>query len=116
MVGFHTPRYAANFIQCCQDGDAAQVSVNMKKRSVAYEGREVLVRSYPISIDHEALERTATREDVTAYRKKFAALLEGRKMILRVDRIELSKNIVRGMDAYEIFLREFPGWRDKVVS
>jgi trehalose 6-phosphate synthase len=115
VVGFHTPRYAANFIQCCQDGDAAQVSVNMKKRSVAYEGRDVLVRSYPISIDHEALERTATREDVGVFRKKFVDLLDGRKMILRVDRIELSKNIIRGMEAYEIFLREFPGWKGKVT-
>ena len=116
VVGFHTPRYAANFLQCCQDGDATQVSLNMKKRSVGFDGREVLVRSYPISIDHEALERVANRDDVIAYRKKFEDLLKGRKMILRVDRIELSKNIVRGMEAYRTFLQEFPAWRERVVN
>lgn len=115
VVGFHTPRYAANFLQCCQDGDAAKVSLNMRKRSVSFDGREVLVRNYPISIDHEALERIANRDDVSGFREKFKEMLKGRKMILRVDRIELSKNIVRGMDAYEVFLREFPGWREKVV-
>jgi trehalose 6-phosphate synthase len=115
VVGFHTPRYAANFLQCCQDGDAAQVSLNMRKRSVAYDGREVLVRSYPISIDHEALERTAARDDVSAFRSKLKEMLQGRKMILRVDRIELSKNIVRGMEAYRAFLQEFPRWKEKVT-
>ena len=39
----------------------------------------------------------------------------GRRIILRVDRIELSKNIVRGMLAYEELLVAHPEWRDKVV-
>ncbi len=115
VVGFHTPRYAANFLQCCQDGDAAQVSLNMRKRSITLDGREVLVRNYPISIDHEALERTAARDDVGACRGRLKDMLGGRKMILRVDRIELSKNIVRGLEAYEVLLREFPAWRERVV-
>lgn len=115
VLGFHTPRYAANFLQCCQDGGSIRASVNMKKRCVTFEGRDVLVRSYPISIDHDALDRLAFREDVDHHRKRFRSTLDGRKLIVRVDRIELSKNIVRGLEAYETLLREFPHWRRKVT-
>jgi trehalose 6-phosphate synthase len=40
---------------------------------------------------------------------------EGRKLIVRVDRTELSKNIVRGLEAYRELLRTYPQWRGKVV-
>jgi trehalose 6-phosphate synthase len=38
-----------------------------------------------------------------------------RSLLLRVDRAELSKNILRGFVAYEDFLRRFPAWREHVV-
>ncbi len=115
VVGFHTPRYAANFLQCCHEGDAVRVSLNMKKRSVGYGGREVLVRHYPISIDHEALKKTASRPEVEERRRRLRERAGGRILLVRVDRIEPSKNIVRGMEAYRLFLRHFPHWRGKVT-
>ncbi len=115
IVGFHTPRYASNFIWCCQEGDAVRVSVNTKTRTVYYAGREVLVRHYPISIDHETLKKRADSADVRSYREQLRALAAGRKLLVRVDRIELSKNIVRGLLAYRAFLREYPEWRDRVM-
>ena len=39
----------------------------------------------------------------------------GRRIVLRVDRVELSKNIVRGMLAFEELLLAYPQWRDEVV-
>jgi trehalose 6-phosphate synthase len=39
----------------------------------------------------------------------------GRKLIVRVDRTELSKNIVRGLEAYRELLRSRPEWRGQVV-
>jgi trehalose 6-phosphate synthase len=41
--------------------------------------------------------------------------LGGRRLILRVDRIELSKNLLRGFLAYEDLLRTRPEWRGNVV-
>jgi len=50
---------------------------------------------------------------------RMAALREqigaGRKTIVRVDRTELSKNIVRGMLAYRQLLEDEPSWRERVV-
>ena len=47
-----------------------------------------------------------------------AALAEataGKQLIVRVDRTELSKNIVRGLEAYRELLRTRPEWHRKVV-
>ncbi len=115
IVGFHTPRYASNFIWCCQEGDAVRVSVNAKTRSISYAGREVLVRHYPISIDHETLKKRAASEDVRRYREQLRTLAGSRKLLVRVDRIELSKNIVRGLLAYRAFLKDYPEWHDRVM-
>jgi trehalose 6-phosphate synthase len=38
-----------------------------------------------------------------------------RKLIVRVDRLELSKNIVRGFHAFDDLLRTHPEWRERVV-
>ncbi len=115
IVGFHTSRYVSNFIWCCQEGDAVRVAVNPKNRSVNYEGRQVLVRHYPISIDQERLVRRAQSADVQASRAALAELVGDRRLLLRVDRIELSKNVIRGLAAYRMMLRDHPEWHDRVV-
>jgi trehalose 6-phosphate synthase len=38
-----------------------------------------------------------------------------RKLIVRVDRIELSKNLLRGFHAFDDLLRTYPEWRERVV-
>jgi trehalose 6-phosphate synthase len=41
--------------------------------------------------------------------------LDGRALLVRVDRIELSKNILRGFVAFEDMLERYPEWRERVV-
>ncbi len=115
VLGFHTPHYVNNFLQCCREGEAIRAAVDPKRRTVRHGSRETYVRHYPISIDHEALERTAARPEVARNKSRLRELAGGRKLLVRVDRVEPSKNILRGLHAYEHFLRRFPQWRDRVV-
>jgi len=115
VLGFHTAHYVNNFLQCCREGEAVRATVDPKRRTVRHGPRETYVRHYPISIDHEALERTARRADVESYRERLRALAAGRKLLVRVDRVEPSKNILRGLQGYEHFLRRFPEWHERVV-
>jgi trehalose 6-phosphate synthase len=115
VLGFHTPHYAANFLQCCRESEAIHASVDLKRRLVHFEGRNTYVRHYPISIDHEAMERIASRPEVECHRRRLRRIAGDRKLLVRVDRVELSKNILRGLLAYELFLRRYPGWHHRVV-
>ncbi|MGQ9475765.1 MAG: alpha,alpha-trehalose-phosphate synthase (UDP-forming) [Actinomycetota bacterium] len=115
VLGFHTHHYVNNFLQCCREAEAVRASVDAKRRVVRLGDRETLVRHYPISIDHESLEKAASRPEVALHRERLRALAGTRKLLVRVDRVEPSKNILRGLQAYELFLRRNPRWHERVI-
>jgi trehalose 6-phosphate synthase len=79
------------------------------------EGRKVRIRVYPISVDPEGLKEAAAVDDVGQAERSIEGWLGEAKLVLRVDRTDLSKNILRGLLAFEVFLRENPAWRGRVV-
>ncbi len=115
VVGFHTRQYAENFLRCCEESDVLHLKVDSKRGMVVRDGRLTFVRHYPISIDHEALEKLAMRPEVELHRKRLRKIAGERKILLRVDRVEPTKNILRGLKAYRLFLRHHPEWHEKVI-
>lgn len=69
----------------------------------------------PLAPDHVGLVAEAAGEACAAAAEVLRAEIGGRHMILRVDRMEPSKNIVRGMLAFEELLVTHPEWRNQVV-
>ncbi|MDQ3677955.1 MAG: trehalose-6-phosphate synthase [Actinomycetota bacterium] len=113
IVGFHTRSYRWNFLQCCRDL-LDDVEVDFEGGVVHHDGRETWVRAYPLPIDYEATRKVA-RSDRT---REFEAELERRRrehIILRVDRADLSKNVLRGFTAFDQFLDEHPEFAEKVT-
>lgn len=113
LLGFQASRWARNFMWCCQD--LLRADVDFDAGLVCYKDREVRVRHYPISVDVESLRAIATSEEAAGHIRWLDGILEGRKLVLRIDRMELSKNVVRGLRAFEEFLKEYPQWRGKVT-
>jgi trehalose 6-phosphate synthase len=112
VLGFQSEQWAENFLLCVRDLPGARV--DLRRRRVSIDGRVVLVRSYPIALDPGPLRRTSASAEVKALRKELAAWKGDAKLLLRVDRMELSKNVPRGFLAYEQFLRDNPGWHGGV--
>ncbi|MBX6764923.1 MAG: trehalose-6-phosphate synthase, partial [Rubrobacteraceae bacterium] len=75
--------------------------------------RRVWVRHYPISIDPAEFEGLS-RSEAVLEQEKFVRSLPGR-LLLRVDRMDLSKNIVRGFLAYGRMLERHPEIRGEVT-
>jgi len=71
----------------------------------------------PLSIDADRLRRAAGEPAVDAALDRIEASVGGadRRVIVRVDRMELSKNLLRGFWAYEELLEQVPGHRERVV-
>jgi trehalose 6-phosphate synthase len=113
LIGFQTPRWAESFLASCREVEGATVDV--RRRTVRWEDRVVHVGVYPITIETGSLRELAASPQVAARRETLEHDLAGRRMLLRVDRTELSKNILRGFQAYEAFLRAYPGWRARVT-
>lgn len=112
-AAFLTHRWARAFVSCCADLLGAQVADDAT--SVDYAGRRIRIGVHGLGTDADFLRSRAAGPDVELRRSALLAEAGGRAIIVRVDRTELSKNIVRGLAAYREFLREHPEWHDRVV-
>jgi trehalose 6-phosphate synthase len=113
LLGFQTERWAENFLSCCRLLE--ETVVMYRRRAVRWQGRLVRIGVYPISIDAASLRTAAGSPEVRRARRSLERWRGDRRLLLRVDRAELSKNILRGFQAYEDFLRRNPSWRERVV-
>jgi len=70
---------------------------------------------HALGVDAPQLRARAASDDVQAHVAALTGVARGRKLIVRIDRTELSKNIVRGLAAYRELLITQPQWRGRVV-
>jgi trehalose 6-phosphate synthase len=113
LLGFHTERWAENFLGACRLLEGTEVMY--RRRAVRWQGRLVRVGVYPIAIDAANLRAAASAPGVRRKRRRLDRWRGDRRLLLRVDRAELSKNVLRGLLAFEDFLGRYPHWRRKVV-
>lgn len=100
VVSFHSHRWSRNFLRSAEDILEAPV-----------EG--VLVTAHPISVDVEEFEELKESAAVRAAEASIEAARPER-LIVRVDRTDPSKNIVRGFRAFELLLEEHPELHGRV--
>ncbi|MDQ5830624.1 MAG: trehalose-6-phosphate synthase [Actinomycetota bacterium] len=112
IVAFHTRRYAQNFVRSV--AEVLGVEADLEEGVIQHHGREVWVLAYPISIDPTEFEELAESEAVLEQEEEFVKGLPG-KLLLRVDRMDLSKNIVRGFEAYGRMLERHPEMAGEVT-
>ena len=112
IIGFHTRSYRRNFLQCCRD--LMDLEVDFRRGTVSLDDREVWVRAYPLPIDHEATSALARRDTVKAFEERLLAR-QREFSILRVDRADLSKNVLRGFTAFDIFLEQHPEFAERIT-
>jgi trehalose 6-phosphate synthase len=112
VLGFQSDDWADNFLLTCRK--VLETKVDLRRRFVELDGRRTAVRVYPISIDADALHEAAKSDEVRALRREIGKWRGDCKMILRVDRTDLSKNIQRGFLAFEELLKRHPEWIGRV--
>jgi trehalose 6-phosphate synthase len=113
VVGMQAPEWAENFLMCCRALPGARA--DFRRRVVRWDGRDVAVRVYPISIDPDRLREDASSQEVARARRRLLRLAGDGRLLVRVDRAELSKNILRGLLAFEALLEAEPGRRGEVT-
>jgi trehalose 6-phosphate synthase len=112
IIGFHTSAYCTNFLSCCRR--LMGYEVDYDTLSVEHPGGQTIVRAYPLPIDSERLTRAANSPEVALAEKEVLARRR-EHLILRVDRADLSKNVLRGFTAFDTFLSQHPEFRERVT-
>ncbi len=112
-VGFQTERDTRRFLQTCV-ANLADLRVTRPWRQIGHDGRAINAAPYPISVDVEGVQRQLLSREGQEQVARIRAMRGDRRLILRVDRVEPSKNILRGLVAYRTFLNAYPEYRGKV--
>jgi trehalose 6-phosphate synthase len=118
-VGFLAHRWADAFRDCAREAlgvaDAPGPPPAGAVAALGYQGRQVSVGVHPLGVDTGELAERAAAADVQTRRKGLLDRVGGRRVLLRIDRTELSKNIVRGLAGYRQLLAGHREWRNEVV-
>jgi len=112
IVGLQAERDVQSFLSCCR-AFIREAEVDYNEGQVCVGGHVARVRAYPVSIDVASLDRLVASTRLKEYTEKLRPLY-GEQTIVRVDRVEPSKNIIRGFRAYDILLERHPELRGKV--
>ena len=112
LLGFQTPQDRRTFLDTVEVF-LPEAEVDHKEGRVDWQGRHTEVKVYPISINVAEVQRIASSPRALDYETRLAPLCEG-ATIMRIDRAEPNKNIVRGFKAYELLLSRHPELRGKV--
>ena len=112
-AGFLCQRWADAFLDCCEVILGADV--DRARQQVSYDGHVTGVGVHPLGVQADELIARAAEPDVQVRVDALAEAAGGRRLIVRIDRTELSKNIVRGLVAYRELLVTHPEWRGQVM-
>ncbi|MEU1022119.1 trehalose-6-phosphate synthase [Streptomyces sp. NPDC005904] len=128
LLGFQSPRWAANFLACCeawdrrvQRGGTAPDTVGVvtgprptRDGEVAAPVRTSTVGCYPVPADSALLAANARSAQVASWQSELAQDPAIRR-IVKVDRIDPAKNVLRGLEAFQDLLEHTPALRGRVV-
>ena len=110
VVAFSSPAWSEAFRRCAVDLCGAEAHGD----TVTLGDTATVVADFVLGVDAEALERQCDTDEVRQAGEELEAQREGRRLLLRADRTDLSKNILRGLHAFEQLLERHPEHRDRV--
>jgi trehalose 6-phosphate synthase len=111
VVGFHAQRWRRSFLRSVRD--LLDADCDFEQSVCSFRGGRTFVAARPISVDSSEFEDLAESDQV----RRLEDELESRRpelLILRVDRTDPSKNIVRGFRAFEYYLDAHPEMHQRV--
>ena len=119
QIGFHTYDYERHFLSSVK----RILKYDVKFNRVEMGTREVVVDTFSMGIDYQKFNSAAKKRLVEKKSKKSELKKQldyhkktssGGKLILSIDRLDYTKGVVNRIKAFEIFLRKYPQYLEKV--
>ncbi len=115
LLGFQIRYHTDNFLAAIDR--ELESRIDREKTSISFKNRETLVRAFPISVDFEAISSLTSKEELKDRGLKLGEelSLDGKKLIVGVDRIDYTKGIPERLRAIDRFLEKYPEYKEKFV-
>jgi trehalose 6-phosphate synthase len=111
IVGLHSNRWRRNFLRTC--ADIVHADVDEAEGVVEHAGRRTLVTAHPISVDADEFAELSASPAVLEEEQRIVRR-RPEFLVLRVDRTDPSKNVVRGFRAFGLYLDLHPEMHGRV--
>ena len=119
LIGFQTDGDVQNFIRYViaekRGSNIGVFEATNRQVVLNLDGRQIRVGAFPVGIDTVEFERRARRAAQSSFVKEVVESLDGRALIIGVDRLDYSKGLPQRMEAVELFFSNWPDWRNKVT-
>ena len=118
LIGFHTYDYERHFLSSVRRILHLNVNFNLIQKG----DREIVVNTFPMGIDYEKFEKTAY-DHTKSEKERFSPLrielekhkeLNQGKIILSIDRLDYTKGVINRVKSFELFLTQYPEYKEKV--
>lgn len=109
VVALSSPTWTQSFCR-----GAAALGAHVDGNVVEREGHRTVVADFVLGVDGDELARLGATPETAEAARGLEQERDGRALVLRVDRTDLSKNILRGLLAYERLLERHPEHRGRV--
>jgi trehalose-6-phosphate synthase len=116
ILGFHTRFHCKNFIETVDR--YLEARIEHEHSTIAFQEKETLVESYPISIEWPTEAEAAGWASVEACRQSVIARLglpADVCLAVGVDRFDYTKGILERLNAVERMLEKWPSWMGRFV-
>jgi len=111
LIGFHTYDYVRHFLSSVRRLLGYEHTIG----EIYMEKRVARADIFPLGIDFERYNHAPENKQVSREMTRIGRNLEGRKVILSVDRLDYSKGILHRLKAFDIFLKNNPGYQNRVT-
>ena len=112
MIGFQSYAYSRHFVSSC----TRVLGFESSSAGVDAYGAHVAVDAFPIGINAAKVEKESQSDDILEKMKAIRDVSAGKKIIVGRDRLDSVRGVVQKLRAFEMFLEDYPEWRDKVLS
>lgn len=111
IIGVHTYDYSQHLMRSVSrimgyEHDFGLITVG---------SRQVQVDTFPMGIDYDHFANAVTKPEVEKEIEKIRKKIGERKIILSIDRLDYTKGIPPRLEAFNLFLKRYPEYKEKVT-
>ncbi len=110
FLGFHTYDDMRHFLSSVN----RLAGIGNSHGHINMGSRKVLVDALPMGIDYDKYASTAADPDTLEKEVRYRTLIGDTKIMLSIDRLDYSKGIPQRLKAFELFLKRYPQYKEKV--
>ncbi|PSK91015.1 bifunctional alpha,alpha-trehalose-phosphate synthase (UDP-forming)/trehalose-phosphatase [Taibaiella chishuiensis] len=111
LIGFHTFDDVRHFMSAAMRIANTQSNAN----EIVLDDRSVVVDAFPMGIDYEKYRDNVLNSKTKRNEHKLHQLMGDKKLMIAIDRLDYSKGIPQRLEAFELFLRDNPQFREQVI-